>query len=247
MTRRRSPQVPEVDGIDLDFRPHSYWADHDPIAAITQNMKGQNRRVMARDFIAGDMPKAFGAINDELLEDTLDDSARVSLGQTHPSFMGGEYLPDYDCSEVEIARVVLASSTQDVYSVRARCPQPGARIRYRMLDEYNATFTLKPASSTRPLSLRELISLVDSAESEELDTMGWPFVEGFAAWQVENGESASDAIDFVSVESSVYAELGAYYAERLCAWAAAQKEEPEDDEDGSDDDDDESGDAAESE
>lgn len=114
--KKRTAHVPVADGIDLDFRPRSYGADRDPIATIVQNIKGQNRRRMARAFVAGDMPKDFGPIVDELLEDTLDNDARVSLGQIHPSFMGGEYLPDYQRSEVEIARVVLASVTQDVYS-----------------------------------------------------------------------------------------------------------------------------------
>ena len=103
--------------------------------------------------------------------------------------------------------MVLASVTQDVYSFRARRTRPGARIRYRLLDEYDARFTLKPASSTRPLSLRQLIHLIDTAESDELDTMGWPFVERFAAWQLESADSAWDAANFVSVESSVYPEL----------------------------------------
>lgn len=249
MPKRSRPRVPVVPDIDLEFRPRSYWADQDPIEAIVQNIKGQNRREMARDFIAGDMPKSFGEIDDSLIEDTLSADARVSLGHIHPSFMGGEYLPDYGRGEVEIARVVLESSTQDVYSFRARRSRAGARIRYRLVDEYEAEFTLTPASSARPLSLGQLIALIDSAESDELDTMGWPFVEGFAAWQIEGGESPEDAAAFASVESSVYPQLGEYYAERMSQWAAAQAAEREDededehgddasDEDGDGDDDD---------
>ena len=41
-----------IAGIDLDFRPASYWDAADPVVAITQNIKGQLRREMVRDFIS---------------------------------------------------------------------------------------------------------------------------------------------------------------------------------------------------
>jgi hypothetical protein len=59
-------------------------------------------------------------LDDSLLADTLDTDTRVSLGRIHPSFMGGEYLPNYDRSEVEIARIEFESTTCDVFSLRAR-------------------------------------------------------------------------------------------------------------------------------
>ena len=48
--------------------------------------------------------------------------------------MSGEYLPDFDGDEVEIARVTLASVTGDVISIRARGQH--ALIHYRIVDEY---------------------------------------------------------------------------------------------------------------
>jgi hypothetical protein len=54
--------------------------------------------------------------------------------------MGGEYLPDYEQGEVEIARLVLASTTQDVYSVRARWV--GSVLRYHIVDEYETDWYL---------------------------------------------------------------------------------------------------------
>lgn len=219
MPKRNAKHIPEYEEIDFDFRPNSYWADQNPIETIVQNIKGQNRRDMARDFIAGDVPKEFGEIDDRYLQDTIDHQSRVSLGRINPSFMGGEYLPDYMHGEVEIARMVLKSSTQDVYSFRARQARPGARIRYRLVDEYNAKFELMPATSTRPPSLRQLIRMIDSASSDEVDTMGYPFVEGFVAWQLEGAESVWDAINFVHVESSGYLDIRSYYSMRLDDWA----------------------------
>jgi hypothetical protein len=73
-----------------------------------------------------------------LNNDSLDEEARRSLGQIHPSFMGGEYLPNYRRHEVEIARIELQSTTSDVISLRAR--GTGLRIKYRLVDEYQTDF-----------------------------------------------------------------------------------------------------------
>ncbi len=58
-----------IDGTDVDFRPASCWDAADPAATITQNIKGQLRREMVRDFISGDAPAILGEIDDELLRD----------------------------------------------------------------------------------------------------------------------------------------------------------------------------------
>jgi hypothetical protein len=49
--------------------------------------------------------------------------------------MSGEYLPDFEGDEVEIARVTLASATGDIISIRGR--HEGGRIHYRIVDEYD--------------------------------------------------------------------------------------------------------------
>ena len=67
-----------------------------------------------------------------LLADRLEPEDRDGLGRIHPSFMGGEYLPRYEGSEAEIARIELASTTSDVISVGApasRFPDPLPRQR----------------------------------------------------------------------------------------------------------------------
>jgi hypothetical protein len=71
-------------------------------------------------------------LHENLLADTLDQQERQSLGAIHPTFMGGEYLPNYGRSEVEIARIELESTTYDVISLRAR--PVGTRIKYRLVD-----------------------------------------------------------------------------------------------------------------
>ena len=171
------------------------------------------------------MPKDFGEIDQRLLADTLDGDERVLLGSIHPSFLGGEHLPDYRSQEVEIARIVTQSATQDVFSLRARGGSSAtSQIRYRLLDEYEAKLRLRPASSMEPLSLEQLVHLIDTASSNEFEKMGWPLVESFAWWQLEAGESSWDAIEFVSVESSVYPQLDKYYNQRLRTWAIENAE-----------------------
>ena len=55
MARKRPVQFPAqpIAGIDLDFRPASYWDAADPVVAITQNIKGHLRRGLVRDFMKG--------------------------------------------------------------------------------------------------------------------------------------------------------------------------------------------------
>jgi hypothetical protein len=61
---------------------------------------------LIRDHVEADAPDL---LPDYILNESLEDEARASWGQVHPMFMGGEYLPDYDDSEVEIARIELKS------------------------------------------------------------------------------------------------------------------------------------------
>jgi hypothetical protein len=68
------------------------------------------------------------------INDSLDDMARKQLSQIHPTFMGGEYLPDCGRNEVEIVRIELESTTYDVISLRAR--PAGSRIAYSLVDSH---------------------------------------------------------------------------------------------------------------
>ena len=70
--------------------------------------------------------------------------------------MGGEYLPDQRRREVEIARITIASVTQDVTSIYAR--RTKHRIVYRVVDEYGGeTLAEKNTrSSKQPLTLVQL-------------------------------------------------------------------------------------------
>jgi hypothetical protein len=139
--------------IDLGYRPQSYFwpITHDThvIAAI----KGERRRNAIRNAFDADR---VGPLDELYATPTLPDEHRLALGRLHPSFMGGEYLPDRRDTEVEIARLNIDSTTSDVTSVYAR---PGKdRINYRVVDEYDGdTLSEKRTRSSKRQLLRLLL------------------------------------------------------------------------------------------
>ncbi len=204
-------------GIDYQFRPESYWGPAgNPLEAAIRNVKGRNRRAMIRDYHeAGDLEQ----LDENLLADTLEDEARVSLGQIHPSFMGGEYLPNYQRSEVEIARIEPESTTSDVISLRAR--SVGSRIKYRLVDEYETEFRLPQQTSARPFSLGELVRFLDSVERVDNTEPSWAqfgFVLLYSQWNLECGADLETLRNFVRVESDYYPDLASHYTKAIEEW-----------------------------
>lgn len=198
---------------NLAFRPESYWDPTDAETAILSGVTGQLRRQMVRDFIRGDASTAFGELDDSYMADTLTPDDRTRLGLIHPQFMGGEYLPAYRRGEVEIARIVLQSVTMDIYSVRAR--RGGGRIHYRIVDEYETDFVLTRKSSKAPLTMAQLIALIDTASCYDYSNVTIAIRE----MNLESGSDIDEMRDFVSVESLFYPELEAHYEQAGEQWA----------------------------
>ena len=203
-------------GIDYGFRPASYWSASDPLSLILSHVKGTNRRQMIRDYWNAGMLKE---LDDKLLKDTLTDAERQRLGRIHPSFMGGEYLPEFKIGEEEIVRIQLASTTSDVISVRAR-PVSGG-IAWRVVDEYpeNGEYVLSPALSRGPLCLEELIGMLDGAIHTAIELegglpLGWNNVN------LDGDEAASELRHFTSLESSLYPGLDQHYEHVHDDWEA---------------------------
>jgi hypothetical protein len=139
--------------------------------------------------------------------------------------MGGEYLPDYGCDEVEIARIELQSTTSDVISARAR-PR-GKRIEYSVCDEYQVEYRLPQKTSRQPLSLRDLIRFLDSVEHPDLEPE-WErfgFVLSFNQTSLECNGDLETLEDFTSVSSDFYPELGRHYARVIDEWHQARAAE----------------------
>jgi hypothetical protein len=219
--------------LDLQYRPASYWDHADPVTAIVAGIRGQNRREMARDFLAGRAPDGLGEIDAGLLEDVLDEETRDSLGATHPSWMGGEYLPGLLPGEVEIARIVLTSVLRDVISIRARCRRSGSRVVYRIVDEYGVPgepgWTCRPASSVRPLTMGQLVDLIETARCPRFDVGDGPLTEGFRDFQVDS--DPRDLVGFVTVESELYPGIAEHFERRAAEWLERRLREVADEED----------------
>jgi hypothetical protein len=204
-------------GIDYQFRPKSYWTEaRNPLEAALRNVKGRNRREMIKDYHGA---RKLEQLHENLLADSLDEQNRQSLGEIHPSFMGGEYLPNYDRSEVEIARIELESTTFDVISLRAR--PVGTRIKYRLVDEYSTEFRLPQQTSRQPFPLGELIRFLDSVEQVGVTDPSWNrfgFVLSANQCNLECGADLETLRDFTRVQSDYYPDLASHYAEAIEEW-----------------------------
>jgi len=208
---------------DLTFRP-DYWRPSDPISLIIANVKGEERRRMIVDVLRKrhELTPVGTELPDELMQDTLSYDDRIAWGRLHPTFMGGEYLPDYGRGEIEIARIVLDSTTIDVTSIRAHRTRD-LRIHYRVVDEYEAKFVHHPRSSKAPLNFVQLIGFLDSLR-DATDEPGHEVI----TW-CRDGNYRSDPGDpaayahFVTVESAFYPQLEAYYRWRNEQWLAKER------------------------
>jgi hypothetical protein len=197
--------------IDYSYRPVSYW-QVESLRQMVANIKGAQRKKTALRLInEGRLDEA----KDFILDDSLSEEERVDVGKVHPALMGGEYLPDCSRGEVEIARVTMASITQDVISVRA-FPKQG-RIGYRVVDEYDSAFEIQPTFSKRPLTLRQLVRLIDTGTSDELGPIGLGIIQIQFDCSEEPAETFADFMEFTS---EFYPELNEHYQLAVQQWVS---------------------------
>ena len=213
---RRIMKLRRFDDIDYAFRPESYTDAGNPLQAILKNVQGARRRRIIHDYFAAGR---LEELTDAILLDVLSDDQRAWLEAIHPSFMGGEYLPPYRAGEVEIARIELQSTTADVISVRA---QPAnIRMVYSICDEYDSTFTVLPASSVCPLTLAELIGMIDNAGFRE--SLGIDYT----VRNYEGGTRTAERLEllktFTRVESIFYPQITLHYRRLVQSWYLAEQ------------------------
>lgn len=152
--------VPAIPGIDLAFRPRTYFGPMPAEMHLLAHTTGHERREVLRAQLASDGDDPIL----DLLADLFEGLDRESLGRIHPALMGGEFLPPFLDDETEIARISLASTTADQISVRAQRLADG--IAYRIVDEYedmSPDYVCQPGRSELPVTLGELIGLIDGA------------------------------------------------------------------------------------
>ena len=197
--------------IDYSFQPDSYWGD---LETILSNVKGAWRRQKIKESIENKKP-----IPSEILRDSLSSEVREYLSSLHPSLMGGEYLPSYKKFEVEIARVVFQSVTQDVMSFRARLGKN--RIYYRIVDEHEMCWKSSRKSSVWPLTLKQLIKLILDTYVEGEDYPHKMLIDGTFFFQyLEQWQEASlwEHEEFLLIDSDFYPDLGVFFGTMVGNW-----------------------------
>ena len=182
--------------IAKSYRPTNYFWAYDRGIRLASNIKGAERKALYERLLKeGDSGACDGLLTQSSL--TVKQRRRANV---HPAFMGGEYLPDCDPNEVEIARITIASTTQDVTCVYAKRVAGG--IDYRVVDEYEG-MTLDDETThrtTEPMALSELVQFFMTA---------WDLRMVLDANFVENGYPRSYARGFiVDASSSFYAQFG---------------------------------------
>jgi hypothetical protein len=124
-------------------------------------------------------------------------------------------LPPCLPEEVEIARITVGSVDADVYSVRAR--RAGGRLVYRIADPYFTPWQVRSRSSTRRLTLGELIGLIDTARPQgwepSLESLGDLWRERLAS--TRGNDAAAVA---VHVTSAIYPGVEGYYRRQAALW-----------------------------
>jgi hypothetical protein len=197
--------------VDLDFRPKTYFWRLRVETHLLARVKGAERKSALQQSIAGDH---LDAIPEVLAQSALSEADRRAIGAWHPAFMGGEYLPDLKAEEVIIARVTIASTTQDVTCVYARRGKDC--IDYEVVDEYSGGTLIGPHECTlpEPLTLRQLEAFFNGA---------WSIFEVLEENFAEDGYVLEEMLDFVRIDSEFYPELDELYRARITAWAAQQR------------------------
>jgi hypothetical protein len=233
--------MPDKTNHDLTARPATYWEAPDPVSAIPQNIKGTHRRQLIRDILSGTALAELDAriergelteeraerlrlflaeVHPDFLEESMSNEALTAFSRVNLQFIGGEYLPDYLAGEVEIVRVELDTTTADVISLRAR--RRGKRIHYRWVDEYGSEFCFRPLSSARPLTLGQMIALIDGTEYADNEPGRWIGLTNsfrdsnfYPDWGIEYARGVSDS---VTVSSPFYPRLQEWYVEESWEW-----------------------------
>ena len=193
--------------INLNYRPISYFWAADKGIHLSSNIMGAERKAMYEHLVAEGKTEL---IDDWIASPVLSAEDRARIGRSHPAFMGGEYLPHRTQQEVEIARITIASTTQDVTSVYAKRGKD--RIYYRVVDEYGGSTLEGPShrTSKHPLTLKQLTDFFLNS---------WDLITCLDFNFEDSGYPRREVKRFiVDASSSFYAEFGALVHQRVDAW-----------------------------
>src|SRR5439155_25975507 len=107
--------------------------------------------------------------------------------------------------------------TEDVISIRAK--KDNERIAYFIVDEYETEYNVDPKESEKPLTLAELIAMIDVAKNGE--SLGTSFTVG--NYSGRSFEDINKIRSFTRVESVFYPQLNLHYEKVLDLWYEQEK------------------------
>lgn len=185
-----------ADSIDLDHKPKSYFGPRRLEEYLISQVKGAVVRERLETLFNEGRHDEVAVL---LGEHGVSKADLKALGAVHPMFMGGNYLPDMDEEEVEIARIEIASTTFDVTSLYAK--SDSGVIRYRVVDEYEGDTLSGPSEMTseEPLTLKEMTDFFLSA---------WPLID---VLEMNFDDDIEPALGFFKAKSYFYSDF-----DRLC-------------------------------
>jgi hypothetical protein len=186
--------MPET--IDINYRPKSYFGPQQLQKYLISQVKGAVVRETLEKHLSEGRHDDLRVL---LRKGGVSKSSLKALESVHPMFMGGNYLPDTEEGEVEIARIEIASTTFDVICLFAK--QDDGRIQYRVVDEYDGDTLTGPSEKTfdKPLTLGEMADFFLGA---------WSLVE---LLKMNFEGDVESALAFFTAKSEFYPDFG-----RLC-------------------------------
>jgi hypothetical protein len=186
--------------IDLSYRPKTYFRPLPLEMHLLSQVKGSvARRELKALLDAGKLSEAQKLAGGLAPQGEL----RRALESTHPMFMGGNYLPEKDEGQVEIARITIRSTTFDVTCVYAR--RVGQAIEFEVVDEYGGDTLQGEAKCTRsePMTLGELTDFFLEA---------WRLL---SVLKMNFEDDLDEALGFFSVQSDFYPDLDLICRQRV--------------------------------
>jgi len=206
-----------VDSINGDFRPKTYFWAHDLKVKLPSDIAGAERRRLYEAAVAAGEPSPF--LDDpDFSAEQLEPELRRAWGGYHPSHLGGEFLPRRRNEEVEIARIVIDSTTRDVTCVYAK--RGKNRIYYTVVDEYGGD-TLANAgtrTSKQPLTQDQLVDFFLGS---------WDLLNVLEVNFGHHGYPPGRVHGFLlDVQSDFYPDFEDEVRRRVDVWLAAERGQP---------------------
>lgn len=199
--------------IDLEYKPKTYFAPQPLLKYLIDQVKGAVVREKLELLLNEGRVQEVHALLDG--EGVTTNSIRY-LESLHPMFMGGNYLPDMEDGEIEIARIEISSTTHDVTCLFAK--MENGKIQYRIVDEYDGDTLISPKEITtdEPMTLKDMTDFFLGA---------WSLIE---VLEMNFEGDLEPALEFFEAKSKFYPDFDELCRERVIKAFIESKEEKED-------------------